>query len=127
MAKGFQLPKVSLRQASLALSALVLAIGAAWLFRSPAPPPALTPDEVAIQDFRNICVKEARHANGGGDLVMDNQTEAMIGGYCGCVADGMAAKVSPLEIAKLSTGEQSDDTLKLLDAVVADCKAEHLK
>jgi hypothetical protein len=126
----FQLPPASRRQFSLALSILVLILGAGYAYTRvvpnccapPTPAPTLATE--AVQQFKNTCVKEARHANGGGDLVMDDETEAKIGGYCGCVADGLVAKASPLEIAKIPDGTVGNDTLKLLDAIVADCRAK---
>ncbi len=124
----FDLPPASRRQFSLALSVLVLIIGAGYAYFRVMPvccaPPTPSIAAEAVRQFRNTCVKEARHANGGGDLVMDDATEAKIGGYCGCVADGLVAKVSPLEIAKIPDGTVSDNTLKLLDAIVADCRTK---
>ena len=122
------LPPASRRQFSLALSVLVLLAGAGYAYYRVMPnccaPPASGIAVEDIQRFKNICVKDARHANGGGDLVMDDETEAKIGGYCGCVADSLVAKASPLEIAKIADGTVGDDTLKLLDAIVADCRAK---
>jgi hypothetical protein len=124
----FQLPPASRRQFSLMLSVLVLVLGAGYAYYRVAPvccaPPTPTIATEAVQQFRNTCVKEARHANGGGDLVMDDETEAKIGGYCGCVADGLVAKASPLEMAKIPDGTVGADTLKLLDAIVADCRGK---
>jgi hypothetical protein len=121
----FRLPPASRRQFSLSLSVLVLILGAGYAYTRMVPnccaPPAPGIAAEAVQQFKNTCVKEARHANGGGDLVMDDETEAKIGSYCGCVADGLVAKASPLEIAKIPLG---NDTLKLLDAIVADCRAK---
>jgi hypothetical protein len=75
-----------------------------------------------VQEFRNTCMKAARHANGGGDLVMDDATEAKIGAYCGCVSDAIESNVPAAEIAKLGQGQASDTTLKLLDRIVDGCK-----
>jgi hypothetical protein len=124
----FDLPPASRRHFSLALSVLVLIVGAGYAYYRVMPlccaPPQSGIAAEAVQQFRNTCVKEARHANGGGDLVMDDATEAKIGDYCGCVADGLVAKASPMEIAKIPDGTVSDDTLKLLDAIVADCRGK---
>ena len=117
------MPPASRRQFSLALSVLVLILGAGYAYYRvmPAPhSPSIAAE--AVQQFRNTCVKEARHANGGGDLVMDDATEARIGAYCGCVADGLVAKVPPAEMAKIADSDVSDDMLKLLDAIVANCQ-----
>lgn len=128
MARRFQLPPGSRRRFSLALSVLVLILGAGYAYYRVAPvccaPPAPTIAAEAVQQFRNTCVREARHANGGGDLVMDDATEAKIGAYCGCVADGLVAKVPPTEIARIADGTVGDDTLKLVDAIVGDCRAK---
>jgi hypothetical protein len=109
---------------------LVLLIGAGWLVYSRytccAPTP-LSPDAAALQQFRDICVKEARHANGGGDLSMDDETEAKIGGYCGCVADGIGAKLRSGDIAALADGTQSDEATQILSATVSNCQAKNLK
>jgi len=128
LARRFQFPERTRRQFSLTLSVLVLILGAGYAYYRVMPdccaPPMPTIASEAVQQFRNTCVKEARHANGGGDLVMDDETEAKIGAYCGCVADGMVAKVPPTEIAKIADNTVSDDTLKLLDAIVADCRGK---
>jgi len=125
LARRFQFPEGTRRRFSLALSVLVLILGAGYAYTRVMPaPPATGIAAEAVQQFRNTCVKEARHANGGGDLVMDDETEAKIGAYCGCVADGLQAKVPPTEIAKIADNTVGDDTLKLLDAIVADCRAK---
>ncbi len=124
LARRFQFPEGTRRHFSLALSVLVLLIGAGYAYWRTLPPQQAGIAAEAVQQFRNTCVKEARHANGGGDLVMDDATEAKIGAYCGCVADGLVAKASPLEIAKIPDGTVSDETLKLLDAIVADCRSK---
>jgi hypothetical protein len=107
---------------------LVLLAGAGYAYYRVIPnccaPPVPTIAAEAAQQFRNTCVKEARHANGGGDLVMDDATEARIGGYCGCVADGLVAKVPPEQMAKIADSEVDDDMLKLLDAIVAGCQSK---
>lgn len=109
---------------------LVLLIGLGWVIYSRytccTSSPTM-PDSAALQDFRNVCVKAARHANGGGDLVMDDETEAKIGGYCGCVADGIGAKLRAEDIAALANGTQSDQANQILATTVADCKAQHLQ
>lgn len=124
----FQLPPATRRHFSLALSVLVLILGAGYAYYRVMPvcctPPMPGIAAEAVQQFRATCVKEARHANGGGDLAMDDETEAKIGGYCGCVADGLVAKVPPTEIAKIADNTVSADTLKRLDAIVADCRAK---
>jgi hypothetical protein len=112
----------------LVVPLLVLMIGMGWVIYSRYTGPAApAPDEAALQQFRNICVREARHANGGGDLVMDDATEAKIGAYCGCVADGIGAKLRPEEIAHLATGTQSAETTQILLATISDCRAKNLK
>jgi hypothetical protein len=101
----------------------VLLLGAAYLVTYPAccaPPPG--PAQEAIQEFRNACMKAARHANGGGELVMDDETEARLGAYCGCVSDAIEGNVPATEIAKIGQGQASDTTLKLLDRIVAGCQ-----
>lgn len=128
MRRSFKFPEGTRRRFSLSLSVLVLILGAAYAYWRVMPnccaPSMPTIAAEAVQQFRNTCVKEARHANGGGDLVMDDETEAKIGAYCGCVADGLVAKVPPTEIAKIADGTVGDDTLKLLEAVVADCRGK---
>jgi len=126
--RRFEFPEGTRRQFSLALSVLVLILGAGYAYYHvmsaccALPTPTIATE--AVQQFRNTCVKEARHANGGGDLVMDDETEAKIGAYCSCVADGLLAKVPPTEIAKIADGTMTDDTLKRLDVIVADCRAK---
>jgi hypothetical protein len=125
MARRFRFPAIPRRRISLGLSVAVLALAAAYLLDRPtccAPAPIAAPDAAALQRFRNTCVNQARHANGGGDLVMDDETEARIGAYCGCVADGIAAKISPLEILKIGEGTAGIDTTLTVNAIVADCR-----
>jgi hypothetical protein len=126
--RRWQFPEGTRRQFSLALSVLVLLLGVGYVYLRLMPaccaPPQPSIATEAVQQFRNTCVKQARHANGGGDLVMDDVTEAKIGAYCGCVADGLVAKAAPMEIAKIPDGTVSAETLKLLDAIVGDCRAK---
>ncbi len=76
----------------------------------------------AVQEFRNTCMKAARHANGGGDLVMDDATEAKIGAYCGCMVDAVESNVPKEEITRIAQGQTSEKTLALLDRIVDGCK-----
>jgi hypothetical protein len=100
---------------------LVLAVVYLTEFRINAPAEG-TPE--AVQGFRNACMKAARHANGGGDLVMDDATEAKIGAYCNCMVDAVQSNLPPEEIAKIAKGETSEKTLTLLDRIVDGCKAQ---
>ena len=102
----------------------MLIVGAGYAYYRTMPPSRPSIAAEAVQQFRNTCVKEARHANGGGDLVMDDATEAKIGAYCGCVADGLVAKVPPEQMAKIADSDVSDDMVKLLDAIVAGCQSK---
>ena len=78
----------------------------------------------ALQSFRNDCVKSARHANGGGDLVMDDATEEKIGAYCGCMAEAIKSNVEPAEIEKIGRGQASDATVQLLSRIAEGCKPQ---
>lgn len=123
MALKFPLPTVTRRGTSFALVALVLVLGVAYTIYYPiccAPQPDAF--ETVMQEFRNTCMKSARHANGGGDLVMDDATEAKLGAYCGCVADAVQGNVEPTEIARIGQGSASDATMQLLTRIVEGCK-----
>jgi hypothetical protein len=122
MPKRFSLPTASRRQVSTAMIILVLVLAVVYLteFRINAP----AGDTDAVQAFRNTCMKAARHANGGGDLVMDDATEAKIGAYCSCMVDAVQSNVPPEEIAKIARGRTSEKTLALLDRIVDGCKAQ---
>jgi hypothetical protein len=123
MPKRFPLPTVTRRQTSTALVVLVLVLAVVYLtpFRIAAPP---SPWAAALQSFRNDCVKLARHANGGGDLVMDDATEDKIGAYCGCMAEVMQSNVQPAEIEKIGRGQPSDTTVQLLSRIAEGCKPQ---
>lgn len=123
MPKRFVLPTVTRRQTSTALVVLVLVLAVVYLtqFRISAPP---SPWAQALQSFRNDCMKAARHANGGGDLVMDDATEEKIGAYCGCVAEAMQGNVQPAEIEKIGRGQASDKTVQLMSRIVEGCKPQ---
>jgi len=120
MASRFRLPQVSRRHFSLILSILVLALAAAYLMDRAQGPAAINSE--AVQAFRNTCMKAARHANGGGDLVMDEATEAKIGAYCGCMSDAVAGNVPPKEIERIAQGTASATTMQLLTRIVDGCK-----
>jgi hypothetical protein len=124
MAWRFRFPTVSRRQSSLGLAVFVLLAGAAYVYlRMPQPCCAPQPIDAEIMgQFQNFCVKAARHASGGGDLVMDDATEAKIGDYCTCVADGLQQKIPPMEVARIADGTQSDKTMQTLDAIIGDCR-----
>jgi hypothetical protein len=123
MPKRFSLPTASRRQVSTAMIVLVMVLAVVYLteFRINAPSGGT---QEAVQAFRNTCMKAARHANGGGDLVMDEATEAKIGRYCGCMVDAVQSNVPPEEIAKIAQGQTSEKTLALLDRIVDGCKAQ---
>ena len=120
MSKRFPIPTITRRQSSLALSVLVLILGAAYLLSSG--PPSSVPKTTAMQEFRNGCMKAARRANGGGDLVMDDATEAKLGAYCGCIADAIEGNIAPDEILKLGTEQESAATHQLLDRINSGCQ-----
>jgi hypothetical protein len=123
MPSRFRLPTVSRRHFSLILSILVLAIGATYLMdRAQQSPQPIAPE--ALQSFRNDCARVARHANGGGDLVMDDATEERIGAYCGCMAEAIESNVAPTEIEKIGRGQASDQTVQLLSRIAEGCKPQ---
>ena len=121
MSKRFSLPTASRRQVSTGMIILVMVLAVAYLavYRINAPAGGT---QEAMQTFRNTCMKAARHANGGGDLVMDDATEEKIGAYCGCVADSVAGNVAPDEITRIAQGSASATTMQLLTRIVDGCK-----
>jgi hypothetical protein len=119
MALRFRLPTLSRRGFSLVLSVAVLVLAALYLLYLRAPPPM---DAAAVQEFRNTCMKSARHASGGGDMVMDEATEAKFGAYCSCLSETIESNVAPEEVGRLAQGTASDATLALLDRIVDGCK-----
>jgi hypothetical protein len=121
--KRFPLPTVTRRQTSTALVVLVLVLAVVYLTEFRVTVPA-SPWAVALQSFRNDCVKAARHANGGGDLVMDDATEEKIGAYCGCVAEAMQSNVEPAEIEKIGRGQARDTTVQMMSRIVEGCKPQ---
>ena len=122
MPKRFTLPTASRRQVSTAMVILVLVLAVVYVtqFR------INTPDgtQESVQAFRNTCVKAARRANGGGDLVMDDATEEKIGAYCSCMVEAVQSNVPPEEITRIAKGETSEKTLALLGRIVDGCKAK---
>ena len=123
MPKHFTLPTASRRQVSTALVVLVLVLAVVYLtqFRIAAP---ASPWSAALQSFRSDCTKAARHANGGGDLVMDDATEEKIGAYCGCMAEAIQSNVQPAEIERIGRGQPSDNTVQLLSRIAEGCKPQ---
>jgi hypothetical protein len=125
MPKRFTLPSPSRRQVSTAMVVLVMVLAVAYVTAvMNQTPPAQKPWAVALQSFRNDCAKAARHANGGGDLVMDDATEEKIGAYCGCMADAIESNVEPSEIEKIGRGQPSDKTVQLLSRIAEGCKPQ---
>jgi hypothetical protein len=125
MPKRFTLPAASRRQVSTTMVVLVLALALAYIYVAMnQTPPALKPWAAALQSFRNDCAKAARHANGGGDLVMDDATEAKIGAYCGCMADAIKSNVEPAEIEMIGRGQPADKTVQLLSRIAEGCKPQ---
>jgi len=123
MPKRFSLPTASRRQVSKAMIILVLVLAVVYLTQFRINAPAGGTQE-AVQGFRNTCMKAARHANGGGDLVMDDATEAKIGRYCGCMIEAVQSNLPPEEITRIAQGQTSEKTLALLDHIVDGCKAQ---
>lgn len=121
MPKRFSLPTVTRRQTSTALIVLVMVLAVVYLVQFRMNKPA-SPWADTLQSFRNDCMKAARHANGGGDLVMDDATEEKIGAYCGCMAEAMQSNVEPAEIEKIGRGQASDTTVQLLSRIAEGCK-----
>jgi hypothetical protein len=123
MPKRFALPTVTRRQTSTAMIVLVMVLAVLYLvqFRMSAP---VSPWAQAMQSFRNDCMKAARHANGGGDMVMDEATEEKIGAYCGCMAEAMKSNVQPAEIERIGRGQASDTTVQLLSRIAEGCKPQ---
>jgi hypothetical protein len=124
MASRFPPPRVSRRQASLMLAIAVLVIAAAYLVYRPAWRTTTGDGPAVMQDFRNTCMKAARQANGGGDLVMDEGTEAKIGAYCGCLAEAIEGNVDPADLTAMEQGKAKESTLHLLDRIIAGCKPQ---
>jgi hypothetical protein len=123
MPRRFALPTVSRRQVSTSLVVLVMTLAVVYLVAFRMDGSGRAGDQ-ALQAFRNDCVKAARHANGGGDLVMDDDTEARIGAYCGCVAAAVKDNVAPPEIARIAQGTASAPTFELLERIVSGCRPQ---
>ena len=123
MPKRFTLPTASRRQVSTAMVILVLVLAVVYMTQFRINAPAGSTQE-AVQAFRNTCMKAARHANGGGDLVMDDATEAKIGRYCSCMVAAVEGNVPPEEIARIAQGQTSEQTLTLLGRIVDGCKTQ---
>lgn len=121
------------RNFSLSLSILVLLLGAGWAYWWPVWHAAPSRDAKEVEtagilaEFHTTCLKEARKANGGGELAMDAATEEKLVGYCDCVADALPARISPGEVEKLGLGEQSETTDRMIGVIVSDCQAQHLQ
>jgi len=124
MPKRYSLPSASRRQNSTALVILVLVLAVVYLAQRMAQTPPESSWAAGLQSFRNDCMKAARHANGGGDLVMDDATEEKIGAYCGCMAEAMKSNVDPAEIEKIGRGQTSDKTVQLLSRIAEGCKPQ---
>jgi hypothetical protein len=124
MPKRFNLPTASRRQVSTAMVVLVLVLAVAYVAITMNQTPPAHSWTVALQSFRNDCMKAARHANGGGDLVMDDATEAKIGAYCGCMAEAIQSNVEPSEIEMIGRGQPSDKTVQLLSRIAEGCKPQ---
>jgi hypothetical protein len=123
MPKRFALPSPSRRQVSTAMVVLVMVLAVIYLtqFRINAPADGT---RKAVSAFRTTCIKAARHANGGGDLVMDDDTEEKIGAYCGCMAEAIQSNVEPSEIEMIGRGQPSDKTVQLLSRIAEGCKPQ---
>jgi hypothetical protein len=123
MPNRFTLPTASRRQVSTAMIILVMVLAVVYLtlFRINAPTDGA---REAVSAFRATCMKAARHANGGGDLVMDDDTEAKIDAYCSCMVQAVQSNVPPEEITRIAQGQTSETTLALLGRIVDGCKAQ---
>ena len=125
--------RTSSRRSSLALAVVVLLAGAGWAYwRSICCAPAATVEKEfqaagILAEFHTTCLKEARKANGGGELVLDAATEDKLVSYCDCVAEALPARISTTELEKLGLGEQSDATTDAIGVVVGECQAKHLQ
>lgn len=120
------------RNFSLSLAVLVLLAGGGWAYwRSTCCAPPLDTREIQaagiLAEFHTTCLKEARKANGGSDLVMDPATEDKLVGYCDCVADALPARISAKELENLGLGEQDEATTQAIGVIVAECQAKHLQ
>ena len=58
----------------------------------------------------------------GQTLPLDDASEAKALGYCTCVAEEVAKRLSAVELADLGLGKPSAETGAKLDAVIAYCR-----
>ena len=101
------------------VGALVIAaalLGGLWLFLRH------EPAAESLSAFQQTCIEGQRRAVTGQTLPLDDASEAKALGYCTCVAEEVAKRLSAVELADLGLGKPSAETGAKLDAVIAYCR-----
>ncbi len=99
--------------------AVVLAaalLGGLWLFLRHEPASA------PLSAFQQTCIEGQRRAVTGETLPLDDESEAKILAYCGCVAEEVAKRLGGEELAALGLGQPGAETSAKLDQVIAFCR-----
>ena len=95
---------------AIVLAALIL--GGLWLFLRH------EPVQVPLNAFQQSCMQGQRQ----GALPLDAESERKALAYCDCVAEEVAKRLGPQELADLGLGQAKPETAGKLDLAIAFCR-----
>jgi hypothetical protein len=104
------------------IGAIILAaclLGGFWLFLRQVPPSNV------LNSFQETCLEGQRRAVAGDTRPLDDETEARLLAFCGCVEQEVASRLSQLDIAVIGLEQSTEEVNAKLGAIFNLCRARN--
>ena len=101
------------------VGAIVLAVcllGGLWLFLRQVPP------NESLSAFQQACIEGQRRSVSGDTRPLDEQSEAQMLAFCGCVAMEVGSRLSQQDIAAIGLDQGNQALNAKLEAIFALCR-----
>lgn len=94
-------------------------LGGFWLFLRQVPPSNV------LNSFQETCLEGQRRGISGGTKPLDDETEARLLAFCGCVEQEVGSRLSQLDIAAIGLEQSTKDVNAKLGAIFNLCRARN--
>ena len=104
------------------IGAIVLAaclLGGLWLFLRQVPPSS------TLTGFQETCLEGQRRGISGDIRPLDEETEAQLIAFCGCVEQEVGSRLSQLDIAAIGLEQSNKDVDAKVTAILNLCRARN--
>ena len=95
------------------------ALGGLWLFLRQVPP------DSTLSSFQETCIEGQRRGISGDIRPLDDETEARLLAFCGCVEKEVGERLSDQDVASIGLEQSSKDVNARLDLILNLCRVQN--